>query len=89
MTGKATLTTTRSGRPRENVSPQALAAEVEQLKSEVGGLRKVLAPAFTAPPDWQRRRSFTPGHFVTTCRRAATDGAYGLTCRTRAYATRA
>ena len=61
MTGKGTLTTTRSGRPRENVSPQAVAAEVEQLKAEVGGLKKVLAPAFKAPPPMRGTMSRGPG----------------------------
>jgi hypothetical protein len=46
---KGTITTTRSGKPRENPSPQAMARELESLKGEIGGLKRVLAPAF-APP---------------------------------------
>jgi hypothetical protein len=44
---KATLTTTRSGRPRAHVDPAAVAAEVESLKSDLGDIKRVLAPAFT------------------------------------------
>lgn len=50
MTSKGTLTRTRSGRPRVNVDPVALAAELETVKHEVSGLRKVLAPAFSPAP---------------------------------------
>lgn len=48
---KATLTTTRSGRPRATVDPVAVAAEVESLKARVDGHDKVLAPAFAAPKE--------------------------------------
>lgn len=46
MTGKATLTRTRSGQPRAQVDPAAVAAEVEALRSDMGDIKKVLAPAF-------------------------------------------
>ena len=65
MTGKATLTKTRSGRPRVNVSPQALAAEVEQLKSDLSGIKRVLAPAFAPapPPPMRSPMSRGPGDY--------------------------
>jgi hypothetical protein len=44
---KGTITTTRSGRPRENPSPQAIARELEAVKSDLSGIKKVLSPAFS------------------------------------------
>ena len=50
MTGRANLTKTRSGRPRVNVDVAAVAQELEAVKSDVGSLKRVLAPAFSAAP---------------------------------------
>ena len=64
MTGRASLTKTRSGRPRVNVDPAAVAAELESLKTEVGGLKRVLAPAFApAPPPMRSTMSRGPGDY--------------------------
>ena len=49
MTGRATVNRTRSGNLRGSVDPQALARDFETLKSDVSGIKKVLAPAFAAP----------------------------------------
>ena len=49
MTGRATVTRTRSGNLRGSVDPQALAREFETLKARVDGHDRVLAPAFAAP----------------------------------------
>ena len=61
MTGRANLTKTRSGRPRVNVDPAAVAAELEMVKHEVSGLKRVLAPAFSAPPSPPMRESMSRG----------------------------
>lgn len=61
MTNKGTLTTTRSGRPRVNVDPVALAAELETVKREVGGIKRVLAPAFAPAPAPPMRDTMSRG----------------------------
>ena len=61
MTGKGSLTTTRSGRPRVNVDPVALAQELETVKREVGGIKRVLSPAFSPAPSPPMRGSMSRG----------------------------
>ena len=58
---KGSITTTRSGRPRENPSPQAMAKEIQAVKNDVGDLKRILAPAF-APP-MRESMSRGPGEY--------------------------
>ena len=66
MTSKATVTRTRSGILRGSIDPQALSRELDSLKSDVSGIKRVLAPAFTAPKESTTVAEPSPPRSVTT-----------------------